>query len=91
MQIHLLGLGTTGAALLFSLAFARLAAGFDSPDRLRRPAEEVLARFGASGPGSIPAIGTDGSLSGLAATTGFLGFSGWLVLAGVGLMRRPVP
>lgn len=53
LQIRLLGLATIGEALLFNLAFARLAAGFDYPDILRRPAEEVLARFAAGGPGLI--------------------------------------
>ena len=217
LQIRLLGLATIGEALLFNLAFARLAARFDYPDILRRPAGEVLERFAAGGPGlildwyglaasallmvpialglalcgqaasprqvaaailgslagmaqaigllrwvfAVPAlaalphadaaaftllnqwdgvaigehigalataglmivmapllggpiarllarssaalmilgageglmlaIGKDGSLLGLAAMSGFLGFSGWLVLTGVGLMRRPVP
>lgn len=50
LQIRLLGLATIGEALLFNLAFARLASGFDYPDILRRPAEEVLARFAEGGP-----------------------------------------
>lgn len=49
LQIRLLGLATIGEALLFNLAFARLAARFDYPDILRRPAEEVLARFAEGG------------------------------------------
>ena len=53
LQIRLLGLATIGEALLFNLAFARLAARFDYPDILRHPAEEVLARFAAGGPGLI--------------------------------------
>lgn len=50
---RLLGLATIGEALLFNLAFARLAAQFDYPDILRQPADQVLARFAAGGPGLI--------------------------------------
>lgn len=53
LQIRLLGLATIGEALLFKLAFARLAAGFDDPDILLRLTEELRARFAAGGPGLI--------------------------------------
>lgn len=53
LQIRLLGLATIGEALLFNLAFARLAARFDYPDILRQPAAEVLARFAEGGAGLI--------------------------------------
>jgi hypothetical protein len=39
--------------LAFNVAFAALAARFDYPDILRRPTEEVLARFRAGGTGLV--------------------------------------
>lgn len=45
-----LGLATAAEALLFNGAFAALAAQFDYPDILRRPAPEVLEAFAAGGP-----------------------------------------
>lgn len=38
--------------IAFNAAFAALARMFDYPDILRRPTEEVLARFRDGGPGS---------------------------------------
>ncbi|WP_309665674.1 DUF4386 family protein [Tabrizicola sp.] len=48
-----LGIAMIALAVGFNLPFARLAAVFDYPDILRRPAEEVLAAFVAGGPSLI--------------------------------------
>lgn len=53
MQRTLLGLAALLLAIAFNLPFALLAASFDYPDILRRPAGEVLAAFAVGGPGLI--------------------------------------
>jgi hypothetical protein len=50
MQRTLLGLAALLLAVGFNLPFAGLAAQFDYPDILRRPAGEVLTAFAAGGP-----------------------------------------
>jgi hypothetical protein len=47
--VTLAGLLLVGVPLAFNAAFALLAARFDYPDVLRRPTDEVLARFRAGG------------------------------------------
>ena len=49
MQRTLLGLAALSLAIAFNLPFALLAARFDYPDILRRPAGEVLDTFAAGG------------------------------------------
>lgn len=49
MQRTLLGLAAIALAIAFNLPFALLAASFDYPDILRRPAGEVLDAFAAGG------------------------------------------
>lgn len=49
----LTGLAAMALAVGFNLPFARLAAIYDYPDILRRPAGEALTRFAAGGPGLI--------------------------------------
>ena len=80
---HIGALATAGCLL----AMAPLVAGRIAAALARGSA--ALMILGA-GEGLLLAIGQDGSLLGLAAMVGFLGFSGWLVLAGVSLLRRPV-
>jgi hypothetical protein len=53
MQRTLLGLAALLLAIAFNLPFALLAANFDYPDILRRPAGEVLDAFAAGGPGLV--------------------------------------
>jgi Domain of unknown function (DUF4386) len=53
MQRTLLGLAALLLAIAFNLPFALLAASFDYPDILRRPAGEVLDAFAAGGAGLI--------------------------------------
>jgi hypothetical protein len=53
MQRTPLGLAALSLAIAFNLPFALLAANFDYPDILRRPAGEVLDAFAAGGPGLI--------------------------------------
>jgi Domain of unknown function (DUF4386) len=48
-----LGVALIALAVGFNLPFARLAAAFDYPDILRRPAEEILTAFVAGGPSLI--------------------------------------
>ncbi len=50
MQRSLLGAAALSLAIAFNLPFALLAASFDYPDILRRPAGEVLDAFAAGGP-----------------------------------------
>lgn len=47
------GVAMIGLAIAFNLPFARLAAIFDYPGILRRPAAEILAAFAAGGPALI--------------------------------------
>ncbi len=53
MQRTLLGLAALSLAIAFNLPFALLAANFDYPDILRRPAGEVLDAFAAGGPSLV--------------------------------------
>jgi hypothetical protein len=53
MQRTLLGLAALLLAIGFNLPFALLAAQFDYPDILRRPAGEVLDAFAAGGSGLV--------------------------------------
>ena len=53
MQRTLLGAAAFSLAIAFNLPFALLAASFDYPDILRRPAGEVLEAFAAGGPSLI--------------------------------------
>jgi Domain of unknown function (DUF4386) len=53
MQRTLLGAAALSLAIAFNLPFALLAATFDYPDILRRPAGEVLDAFAAGGPALI--------------------------------------
>jgi hypothetical protein len=51
--IAVLGAAAIAEAVAFNLAFGRLAASFDYPDILRRPAAEVLDAFVAGGPALV--------------------------------------
>ena len=53
MSTRFLGLAAIGLAILYNVAFARLAAIFDYPEILRRPAAEVLDAFAAGGPALV--------------------------------------
>jgi hypothetical protein len=53
MQRTLLGAAALSLAIAFNLPFAPLAANFNYPDILRRPAGEVLDAFAAGGPSLI--------------------------------------
>jgi hypothetical protein len=53
MQRTLLGLAALLLAIGYNLPFAGLAAQFDYPDILRRPAGEVLTAFAAGGPALV--------------------------------------
>jgi hypothetical protein len=53
MQRTLLGLAALLLAIGYNLPFAGLAARFDYPDILRRPAGEVLEAFAAGGPALV--------------------------------------
>jgi hypothetical protein len=53
MQRTLLGPAALLLAVAFNLPFALLAARFDYPDILRRPAGEVMDAFAAGGPGLV--------------------------------------
>jgi Domain of unknown function (DUF4386) len=53
MQRNLTGLACIALAVGFNVPFALLAAQFDYPDILRRPAGEVLAAFAAGGSGLV--------------------------------------
>ena len=81
---HIGAVATAG----FLIAMAPLPGGRIS--HILAQTSAALMILGA-GEGLLLAMGTYDNLLGLAAMTGFMGFSGWLVLAGVGLMRRPVP
>jgi len=50
---RLIGLATFTLAIAFNIPYALLAARFDYPDILRRPAAEVLASFQAGGAGLV--------------------------------------
>lgn len=84
MQRTLLGTATLLLAIAFNLPFALLAASFDYPDILRRPAGEVLDAFAAGG---APLILTWYAFA--LSAVGLIFFAPALALATADWPRRP--
>ncbi len=81
----LIGVSAVALAITFNIPFAVLAATFDYPDILRRPAPEVLAAFSAGGAGLILTW-----YSFMLCALALVGLAPALALADGGLARPPV-